>query len=317
MKIGDKYILRKPLIGHEFDEDIDNGARPRGLQHLSETTIDNVQYLLDWGTLYDTGTAQHHLTMYKHYESNAIVFAAGSIYFAWALDDHHDSVTGIPPHEENYFDCRVLTDGYGPVPELQQAMLNLFADMKVTKPEGLDKSFKYEKYVGENVGKPKSWLIYYDGTKEGIKEENGYRCIRIEGGSKIENGNGIIAGIEIVVTNGYIDGKDWNGVKNEDKRWYAGIIDYDKIAEVNENIDEIKEWYWYFEAYIDVRMKEKLYVLTRATNDNGDIENTKYLLYVDVDLDKLKPCVEKEWIWRQRPVLNAKAVVEDSDKIEL
>ena len=35
-------VLLKGLLGHEWDEDIDNGFRPAGLQRLSETIVDNV-----------------------------------------------------------------------------------------------------------------------------------------------------------------------------------------------------------------------------------------------------------------------------------
>ena len=38
------------------------GFRPPGLFHLSETTIDNVPYIQDHGSVYDSGTATHHLT---------------------------------------------------------------------------------------------------------------------------------------------------------------------------------------------------------------------------------------------------------------
>ena len=31
------------LLGHEWDEDLDNGFRPQGLIRLSETHVDNVQ----------------------------------------------------------------------------------------------------------------------------------------------------------------------------------------------------------------------------------------------------------------------------------
>ena len=31
------------LLGHEWDEDVDNGVRPKGLIRLSETKVDNVQ----------------------------------------------------------------------------------------------------------------------------------------------------------------------------------------------------------------------------------------------------------------------------------
>ena len=46
-----------------------DSARP-GLFRLSETTIDNVPYVQDCGSVYDSGTATHHLTLYRH-ESGA------------------------------------------------------------------------------------------------------------------------------------------------------------------------------------------------------------------------------------------------------
>jgi hypothetical protein len=39
-------VLLKGLIGHEFDEDIDNGCRPDGLVRLSHTPVDNVSAML-------------------------------------------------------------------------------------------------------------------------------------------------------------------------------------------------------------------------------------------------------------------------------
>ena len=82
------------ITGHEWDEDIDNGFRPAGLIHLSETHVDNVQYIQDHGGTYDTGSATHHLTMYKH-RSGAIVFGAGTVQWAWGLDNNHDNAGGI------------------------------------------------------------------------------------------------------------------------------------------------------------------------------------------------------------------------------
>jgi len=36
-------VYQSGILGHEWDEDVDNGWRPAGLQTLSETTVDNVQ----------------------------------------------------------------------------------------------------------------------------------------------------------------------------------------------------------------------------------------------------------------------------------
>ena len=74
---GERAVLLKGLLGHEWDEDLDNGFRPPGLFRLSETTIDNVPYVQDCGLVFDSGTATHHLTLYRH-ASGALVFGAGT-----------------------------------------------------------------------------------------------------------------------------------------------------------------------------------------------------------------------------------------------
>ena len=74
---GERAVLLKGLLGHEWDEDLDNGFRPPGLFRLSETTIDNVPYVQDCGSVFDSGTATHHLTLYRH-ASGALVFGAGT-----------------------------------------------------------------------------------------------------------------------------------------------------------------------------------------------------------------------------------------------
>lgn len=127
---GERAVLLKGLLGHEWDEDIDNGFRPAGLFRLSETTVDNVPYIQDHGTVYDAGTATHHLTLYRH-ESGALVFGAGTVQWGWGLDAHHDTETGVPPERANSTNTRVGVDLNGPDHTIQQATVNLFADMGV------------------------------------------------------------------------------------------------------------------------------------------------------------------------------------------
>lgn len=100
-------------VGYESDEDLDNGFRPAGLIRLSETTGPTPEYLRDWGNEVTEGTTTHHLTLYRA-PSGALVFSAGSIQYAWGLDDYHD------PHGDD-----------GPDKRMQQATVNLFADMSV------------------------------------------------------------------------------------------------------------------------------------------------------------------------------------------
>jgi hypothetical protein len=127
---GECAVLLKGVLGHEWDEDLDNGFRPPGLLRLSETTIDNVPYIQDFGSVYDSGTATHHLTLYRH-ASGALVFGAGTVQWSWGLDAHHDTETGVPPERVNANSTRVGYDPNGPDRNIQQATVNLFADMGV------------------------------------------------------------------------------------------------------------------------------------------------------------------------------------------
>ena len=126
----ERAVLLKGLLGHEWDEDLDNGFRPPGLFRLSETTIDNVPYVQDCGSVFDSGTATHHLTLYRH-ASGALVFGAGTVQWAWGLDAHHDTETGVPPERVNENTTRVGVDPNGPDRNVRQATVNLFADMGV------------------------------------------------------------------------------------------------------------------------------------------------------------------------------------------
>ncbi|WDR06220.1 DUF4082 domain-containing protein [Devosia rhodophyticola] len=109
---GEVYTLTQNLLGYEWDSDVDNGFRPAGLVPLSYTSIDVDSKLLDYGNTVGPGNSNHSLTLYRA-PSGALVFGAGSVYWAWGLDANHDLET-------------TPTD-----PNVQQAMINLFADMGV------------------------------------------------------------------------------------------------------------------------------------------------------------------------------------------
>jgi N,N-dimethylformamidase beta subunit-like, C-terminal/Bacterial Ig domain len=130
LKEGEVTVLGNGILGHEWDEDLDNGFRPTGLIHLSETTLDGVPYIIDSGTVYDTGTATHHLTLYRA-PSGALVFGAGCVQYAWGLDDFHDNPTAVGGNRANPYSVRLVVDPYGPVKAIQQATVNLFADMGI------------------------------------------------------------------------------------------------------------------------------------------------------------------------------------------
>jgi hypothetical protein len=100
------------LLGYEWDEDLDNGSRPPGLFHLSTSTYNVGSRLLDYGNSFGNGTATHHLTLYRS-PSGALVFGAGTVGWAYGLDNGSYVVRSTPD------------------PNIQQATVNLFADMHV------------------------------------------------------------------------------------------------------------------------------------------------------------------------------------------
>ncbi len=125
LKPGQVAILEGSALGPHWDEDIDNGFRPLGLEHLSETTVNNVAYLQDFGSVTDGGTATHHLTLYRA-ESGALVFSAGTPEWSWGLDSHHTNIEGNPYHDPT---ARIGVDPRAPDRRVEQATANLLADM--------------------------------------------------------------------------------------------------------------------------------------------------------------------------------------------
>jgi hypothetical protein len=128
LKPGQQAVLGYGILGHEWNEDLDNGFRPAGLMRMSETTVNNLAYIQDFGTVYAAGTATHHLTLFRA-PSGALVFSAGTVQWAWGLDANHDTETGIPPERALASNIRIGVDLKGPVRAIQQATMNLFADM--------------------------------------------------------------------------------------------------------------------------------------------------------------------------------------------
>jgi hypothetical protein len=125
LELGQAAILEGTALGPQWNEDLDNGFRPADLEHLSETTVNNVAYLQDFGSLCDGGTATHHLTLYRA-ASGALVFGAGTAEWSWGLDPHHTNVGGNPYHDRS---VRIGVDPRAPDRRVQQATVNLLADM--------------------------------------------------------------------------------------------------------------------------------------------------------------------------------------------
>jgi hypothetical protein len=106
------------LLGYEWDLDEDNGFRPTGLFDLSSTTATGLETFTDYGTTTaENQTATHHLTLYRA-PSGALVFGAGTVQWSWGLDNTNAWGLGITD-----------PSGNPPDPTVQQATVNLFADM--------------------------------------------------------------------------------------------------------------------------------------------------------------------------------------------
>ena len=80
--------------------------------------------------MYDAGTGTHALTLYRA-PSGALVFGCGCVQYSWALDNFHDQPTSVRGRTLNPYSLRVGVDPYGPERTVQQATVNLFADMGV------------------------------------------------------------------------------------------------------------------------------------------------------------------------------------------
>jgi hypothetical protein len=209
LKPGERAVLLKGLLGHEWDEDLDNGFRPPGLFRLSETTIDNVPYIQDHGTVYDSGTATHHLTLYRH-KSGALVFGAGTVQWAWGLDAHHDTETGVPPERVNDNSTRVGVDPNAPDRNIQQATVNLFADMGV-QPTTLQADLTPAAASTDHQPPTSTINLPTDGATLPTRT-------MIINGIAQDTGGGQVAGVEVSVDNG-LTWHPANGRENWNYEW--------------------------------------------------------------------------------------------------
>jgi hypothetical protein len=111
------YTLPTGTLGYEWDIDSDNGSRPAGAFDLSTSTYTlTTDLLLDYGATYGAGVATHHLMLYRA-PSGALVFSSGTIDWSWGLNSNHDNIFNF--------------QSPNPDPNMQQATVNLLADMGV------------------------------------------------------------------------------------------------------------------------------------------------------------------------------------------
>ncbi|MGD1078804.1 MAG: N,N-dimethylformamidase beta subunit family domain-containing protein [Candidatus Sulfotelmatobacter sp.] len=178
---GQTATLPAGTLGYEWDEDLDNGARPAGTFDLSSATFTlTADLLLDQGGIYGAGTATHQMTLHRA-PSGALVFGAGTVQFAWGLDANHDN----PFQSSNQ-----PAD-----PDMQQAVVNLFADMGVqpaTLQAGLVPATQSTDTVPpvSQITSPTSGSTVRVGTNVIIT------------GAAVDSGGGVIGGVEISLDGG-------------------------------------------------------------------------------------------------------------------
>jgi Domain of unknown function (DUF4082)/Cadherin-like domain len=200
---GQTASLVKNLLGYEWDESPDNGFRPAGLIHLSSTFIraskvdgdGGIQtYMIDYGLTDGAYAATHNLSLFRDANSGAIVFGAGTVFWSWGLDADHD-----------------LNDTF-PTPvdlKVQQAMVNLFADMGV-QPQTLQSGL-VAATMSTDTTPPVS-------TISPIGNVNEQQAVTITG-TATDIGGGVVAGVE-VSTDG---GATWHpatGTTSWSYRWW-------------------------------------------------------------------------------------------------
>jgi hypothetical protein len=177
---GQTYTLPPQTLGYEWDDDLDNGARPAGSFPLSTTTRSlAIDYLLDYGSTYGSGTSTHHLMLYRA-PSGALVFGAGTVDWAFGLNSNHDDPFGPPPN---------------PDPNMQQATANLLADMGV-QPATLQGGL-VPASASTDTTPPTSTIV----SPASNSNVTAGTTITVSGTAS-DAGGGVVAGVEVSVDGG-------------------------------------------------------------------------------------------------------------------
>ncbi|MEV6237217.1 DUF4082 domain-containing protein [Lentzea sp. NPDC051838] len=185
------YAFRPGTLGYEWDSVEDNGFQPPGVAQLSRTTVTmEGQYILqNYGDLYAGGTKTHALTLYRA-ASGSLVFAAGTVQWAWGLEDEHAFQTDTPTS-----DVRI-----------KQATVNLLADMGV-QPATLQAGLQIASASTDTS--PPSVAI---GTTASPVVGTGYTF-----SGTVVDSSGKVAGVEVSVDNG----TTWKAAN-----WQAGSLSW-------------------------------------------------------------------------------------------
>ncbi|QFZ18007.1 DUF4082 domain-containing protein [Saccharothrix syringae] len=117
MAANTTYTFEPGTLGYEWNSVEDNGFQPAGVAQLSRTTVtmsEGPYVLQNHGDYYTPDTKTHAITYYRH-PSGSLVFGAGTVQWAWGVDDEHAFLTNTPTSDRR----------------MQQATVNFLADMGV------------------------------------------------------------------------------------------------------------------------------------------------------------------------------------------
>jgi hypothetical protein len=173
---GATATLGTGTLGYEWDDEEDNGARPRGLIKLSTTTASGLDVLQDYGSTYATGSATHNLTLYRA-PSGALVFGGGTVQWSWGLDSNHDRGSGAASTP------------------MKQATVNLLADMGV-QPGTLQSGLTLATASTDTVG-PAAAIT---APAAGATVQSG--SATTVSGTATDTGGGVVGGVEVSTDNG-------------------------------------------------------------------------------------------------------------------
>jgi N,N-dimethylformamidase beta subunit-like protein/uncharacterized protein DUF4082/fibronectin type III domain protein len=188
---GTSLQLAPDTLGYEWDVDADNGFRPAGQFDLSSTTVSGLELFTDYGsTTALGGTATHNLTMYRA-PSGARVFGAGTVQWAWGLDDFHPLAN--------------------PDRNMQQATVNLLADMGA-QPATLEAGL-----VGASASTDSAPPTSSISSPPATVADGAQVTLT---GTATDTGGGVVAGVE-VSTDGGATWHEATGTTNWSYRWIA------------------------------------------------------------------------------------------------
>ncbi|MEO8629555.1 MAG: DUF4082 domain-containing protein, partial [Betaproteobacteria bacterium] len=187
---GQTATLAPNSLGYEWDEDLDNGARPNGIVRLSTTTKSVPNHLIDpdVGNHYDAGVATHHMTLHRA-ASGALVFGAGTVQWSWGLEGNP---SGTSPVDLN----------------MQQATVNLLADMGV-QPTTLIQGIVAGTQSTDTT--PPTSVITLPSTGISFSANMPVNII----GTATDSGGGVVGGVE-VSTDG---GVSWHPASSGRSNW--------------------------------------------------------------------------------------------------